>query len=84
MLERPRRSLRSAVGETVLQSYRLAGFTATKRWRTLRVVELNEKEKIEYGSRLRLVEPARVDGRSSSAAKAADSSYGFLTTRKPQ
>ena len=42
-----------------------------------------EKEKMENGSRLRLAEPARVDGRSSSAAKAADSSYGVLATRKP-
>ena len=40
-------------------------------------------EKMEYRSKLRLAEPARVDGRSSSAAKAADSSYGVLTTRNP-
>ena len=40
-------------------------------------------EKMEYRSKLRLAEPARVDGRSSSAAKAADSSYGVLATRNP-
>ena len=43
----------------------------------------NEKEKMENGSRLRLAEPARVDGMSSSAAKAADSYYGALTARNP-
>ena len=42
-----------------------------------------KKEKMENGSMLRCAEPASVDGRSSSAAKAADSSYGVLTTRNP-
>ena len=42
-----------------------------------------EKEKMENKSRLRLAEPARVDGMSSSAAKDADSYYGVLTARNP-
>ena len=43
-----------------------------------------KKKKMENGSMLRCAEPASVDGRSSSAAKAADSSYGVLTTRNPR
>ena len=42
-----------------------------------------KKKKMKNGSMLRCAEPASVDGRSSSAAKAADSSYGVLTTRNP-